>query len=252
LSKIVRQSVKKLFRALGIDIRFIPELGFDAFDDMRKIAATDAPLIFDVGANRGQSIDRFRRTFARPVVHAFEPGRDTFAELQRRTARVPDLLVNNVAAGARAERRTFMENESDDMSSFLELSADAWGVVKRRYPVEVITIDDYCAARGIESIDILKTDTQGFDFEVIKGAQRMIDRRAVHLIYTEIIFSDMYKGSPRLDEIYAFLADRGFALVSFYDFYYTRGRASWTDGLFVAGQVDGLSPAGAPAVNSDD
>jgi hypothetical protein len=44
----------------------------------------------------------------------------------------------------------------------------------------------------------------------------------------------MYKGSPRFDEIYAYLAERRFALVSFYDFYYQHGRAGWTDALFVA------------------
>jgi hypothetical protein len=43
----------------------------------------------------------------------------------------------------------------------------------------------------------------------------------------------MYKGLPRFDEIYAFLADRRFALVSSYDFYYQHGRAGWTDALFI-------------------
>lgn len=66
------------------------------------------------------------------------------------------------------------------------------------------------------------------------STQRMIEQRAVHFIYTEITFSDMYRGLPRFDEIYAFLADRGFALVSFYDFYYQHDRAGWTDALFVA------------------
>jgi FkbM family methyltransferase len=235
LIRFIRRSVKKLLRAAGIDIRFIPRLGFDAFDDMRTLVGNDTPLVLDVGANHGQSIDRFRRIFARPVIHAFEPGREVFAELQRRMAHIPDVHVNNVAVGARRESRTFVETEPDDMSSLLEPSTDAWGEIKRRYTVEVITVDDYCAAHGIDRIDILKTDTQGFDLDVMKGAERMMEQRAVRFIYTEITFSDMYKGVPRFDEIYAFLADRGFALVSFYDFYYQHNRAGWTDALFVAG-----------------
>jgi FkbM family methyltransferase len=204
---------------------------------MRRLAATDSPLVLDVGANRGQSIERLRRVFARPVIHAFEPGRDTFVALQRRAAGIPDLHVNNVAVGARAESRTFIDTEPDEMSSLLEPSTDAWGRIKRRYAVEVITVDDYCAARGIDLIDILKSDTQGFDLDVMKGAERMIGRRAIRFIYTEVTFSDMYEGLPRFDEIYAFLADRGFALVSFYDFYYQHDRAGWTDALFVAGDA---------------
>lgn len=230
----IRKAIKQLLRRAGIDIRFIPELGFDAYADMRKLAATDRPVVFDVGANRGQTIEHFRNVFARPVIHAFEPGHDTFAELQRSRAGIPDVHLNNFALGARAESRTFLQNQFDNMSSFLEPSVDAWGEIKDRYPVDVMTIDDYCAARGIERIDILKSDTQGFDLDVLKGAQRMIDKRAIGLIFMEITFSDMYKGLPRLDEIYAFLTGRRFALVSFYDFYYQHGRAGWTDTLFVA------------------
>jgi FkbM family methyltransferase len=232
--RLIRKAVKQLLRRAGIDIRFIPELGFDAYSDIRNIVANDRPVIFDVGANRGETIKRFRDVFAQPVIHAFEPGRDTFAELQRRCAAIPDLHLNNLALGARGESRMFLQSEPDTMSSFLEPSVDAWGEIKDRYSVEVITADDYCAARGIERIHVLKSDTQGFDLDVIKGAARMIDDRAVRLIFTEITFSDMYKGLPRFDEIYAFLVDRRFALVAFYDFYYQGGRAGWTDALFVA------------------
>jgi FkbM family methyltransferase len=230
---LINRVVKKLFRAAGIDIRFVPKLGFDAFADMRKAVAKDRPLIFDVGANRGQTIERFRARFAQPIIHAFEPGRDTFVELQRRTAGIPDLRVSNVALGPRSESRVFFDNDHSDMSSLLEPSADAWGKIKSKYPVDVITCDDYCETHGIERIDILKVDTQGSELDVIKGAQRMLDGHAIHLIYMEIGFSDMYKGSPRLDETYGFLADRGFALVAFYDFYFQHDRASWTDALFV-------------------
>jgi FkbM family methyltransferase len=226
----VRRLGKQLLRRMGIDIRFIPKLGFDAYDDMRELVAAERPVLFDVGANRGQTIEKFRKTFAHPVIHAFEPGRDTFAELQRRMADIPDLHLNAVALGARAESRTFFDTDPPDMSSLLEQSRDAWGEVKGKYPVTVTTVDDYCAAHGIERIDVLKSDTQGFDLDVLKGARRT----GIHLIFMEITFSDMYKGSPRFDEIYAYLADRGFALVSFYDFYYQRGRAGWTDALFVA------------------
>jgi FkbM family methyltransferase len=242
--RLIRRAVKQLLRRAGIDIRFIPKLGFDALDDMKKLAATDAPLIFDVGANRGQSIERFRRTFPRAVIHAFEPGRETFAELQRRCGELPGVSLNNVALGSRPETRTFLHNREDDMSSFLEPSVDARGEISSRYPVEVITVDDYCAARGIERIDILKSDTQGFDLAVLQGAQRMIARRAVRLIFIEITFSEMYKELPRFDEIYGFLADRDFALVSFYDFYYQRERAGWTDALFASrAMVTGTSAA---------
>lgn len=120
------------------------------------------------------------------------------------------------------------------MSSFLEPGAATWwGEVKQRVQVKVNTVDKYCDEHRIDYIDILKSDTQGFDLEVMRGAARLLSARRIHLIYVEIILSDMYRGLPRLDEIFRFLADCGFVLVAFYDFHYENGRVSWADALFV-------------------
>ncbi len=231
----IKKSIKRILSYLGYEVRRIPDgIGRDPFRDMRKLTASPLrPVIFDVGANVGQSIHLFRRYFNQPIIHAFEPSPDTFRELQRQTAGIPDLHLNNVALGSRSEPRVLIENTFSVMSSLLEPSIDCWGELKERREVDVWTLDDYCAKQSVTSIDILKSDTQGFDLEVIKGAQQLIEERLIHLLYMEIIFSDMYKGLPRLDETYGFLADREFSLVSFYTFYYQHDRAAWTDALFV-------------------
>src|ERR1043165_8248554 len=112
----VRRLGKKLLRKAGIDIRFIPELGFDAYDDMNRLAGGERPPVLDVGPNLRQTIHRARKTFAQPVIHAFEPGRDTFADLSRRMAGIPDLHLNNVALGERAAARTFFDHDPPAMS----------------------------------------------------------------------------------------------------------------------------------------
>ena len=117
------------------------------------------------------------------------------------------------------------------MSSILEPSIECKGTIQNRYSVEVTTLDEYCSQRNIPAIDILKSDTQGFDLEVIKGANNLLANRRIHLIYMEITFCDMYKGLPRADEIFGFLFDHGFSLVSFYNFYYRNDLAAWCDVL---------------------
>ena len=107
------------------------------------------------------------------------------------------------------------------------------GEIKQRVHVDVKTVDDYCADLGVDAIDILKLDTQGFDLKVIRGSDQLLAQHRVHLIYMEIIFSEMYMGLPRFDEIFGFLADREFVLVAFYDFHYQSGRLGWADALFV-------------------
>jgi len=211
-----------------------PHLGQDPFLNMQSLAQQkQPPIIFDVGANLGQSIFQFRYVFPASQIHAFEPGRRTFAELSKKTSDLSNLFLNNVGLGSEVGKLKFIENSSSEMSSFLEPGEDCWGAVAARVDVPLDTVDSYCGKNKIKAIDILKIDTQGFDFEVIKGATTLLSENRVHLIFTEVIFSEIYKGIPRFDELFGFLADRGFSLVSFYEMYYRRERLSWTDALFI-------------------
>ena len=169
--------VRSALAHLGYELRGLPggrnDLGRDPFRDMRALTKAGAsPVVFDVGANIGQSVEMFRGYFARPTIHCFEPGPEAFEELRRRWAGVPDLHLNNVALGARLESKLFMINTSNNMSSLLELSTDGWGTIKEKRPVEVWTLDDYCDRKGVDRIDILKSDTQGYDLEVLRAPKR--------------------------------------------------------------------------------
>jgi hypothetical protein len=135
--------------------------------------------------------------------------------------------------GSRTGVIDFLENTRSDLSSVLEPGVDCWGAIKARIQVAMTTVDEYCAERDISHIDILKSDTQGFDLEVLKGATQLLKLRRIHLIFLEITFSDMYTRLPRLDEIYGFMTDHGFSLVTFYPFSYQHDRAGWTDALFI-------------------
>jgi len=210
------------------------KLGHDPFLDMVELTGAKAdPVVFDVGANLGQTVGVVRNHFSRPVIHSFEPGETTFQQLKANTAGIPGLHLNNFGLGARVERRAFLENDHPDMSSFLEPGQDSWGTVTGRREVELDTVDHYCQSSAVSHVDILKVDTQGFDFEVVRGAAGMFGRHRIHLVYMEIIFSRMYKDLPPFDEVYRFLTGQGLALVSFYTMHFQHNRAAWTDAMFV-------------------
>jgi FkbM family methyltransferase len=225
---------------LGYEVRRLPRsldakrigLGVDPFQDMRRITGTEQPVVFDVGANVGQSIRRFRTYFEAPVIHAFEPSSETFARLSENVTDVPDLRLNNLALGPTVGTAEFIENTSPVMSSLLEFGPDCWGEVKRRTTVTVSTLDAYCAEHDVARIDILKVDTQGFELEVLRGGEALFGGSRIGLIYMEIIFSHLYEGVPALDEVYRFLLDRGFVLVSFYECHHRNERAGWVDAMF--------------------
>lgn len=226
----VRRLIRRSLRSFGYDICSSGQRP-DPFDDMKRLVSA-SPLIFDVGANIGQTVNNFRENFQNPHIHAFEPGRVTFTALKKNCGSYQGVTLNNLALGSSKETRTFLENECNDMSSFLEIGSEGWGSIVERNPVKINTVDDYCDTRQIEKIDILKSDTQGFDLEVLKGAERTIARGGIYLVYLEINFAELYKGLPPADEIMRFLREHHFSLVAFYQFHYINNHVGWTDGLF--------------------
>jgi FkbM family methyltransferase len=231
---MLKRVLKRALLKRGYSVRRIGEkgvTGFDPFEDMHSLTPAPTPVIFDVGGNIGQSIQQFRSHFKNPQIHSFEPGEDTFRQLTENTRGLPDVHLVNSGMGSRRETKTFVENEISGMSSFFEPGEDAWGSVKGRRTLQLDTVDDYCNRKGIGHIDILKSDTQGYDLEVLRGASQMLKDKRINLIYLEVIFDNMYQGAPRFDEVYAFLASYG-RLVSFYDMNYQSDLLSWADVLF--------------------
>lgn len=123
-------------------------------------------------------------------------------------------------------------NTSKDMNSLLNCENPQFGSRDGELEVTVSTVDKFCELHGITHIDLLKTDTQGFELQVLKGSSRMMHQSRIDFVTTEVIFSNMYEGISPFDEVYRFMLENGFRLVSFYNFHYLDQRANWADALF--------------------
>jgi FkbM family methyltransferase len=234
MAKIRRAINRAILNKLGYHLfRSKTRVGQDPFTDMRRFVPSHAPTIFDVGANLGQTACEFRKFFPQGKIHCFEPGRAAFDQLVERTRGTKDLHRWNCALGASAGQTTFFENSASTMSSILPMGRFGWGTIVSESTVNMRSVDEFCDQQKIDHIDILKSDTQGYDLEVFRGAEGMIRAEKIGLVYTEVTFSELYKNLPRVSEIYDFLIDRDFSLVALYEFRYQKGLAAWTDVLFI-------------------
>jgi FkbM family methyltransferase len=220
------------------------EPGQNPYIDMgRFVADGRATTIFDIGANIGQSIERFRLHFPKAQIYSFEPSPTTFRELQSRAAGWQDVATFNFAFGPTNGKAMLNENKHSVMNSMLELGERGWGEIEKRTEVELRTIDEFCRQEQISSIDILKCDTQGYDLEVLRGAEDMMRDHCIGLVYCEVNFAELYRDAAPFDAIFRFLLDRSFVLVGFYKIHFCQQIAGWTDALFVnrvlLKQVDG-------------
>jgi FkbM family methyltransferase len=205
--------------------------------DLPRLARSPTPVIFDVGANKGQTIELMSRLFPASTLYAFEPS-ETLARTLRDRYAPRGVMVEATALGAREEERQFFTYQNNELSSFLSLAKNpsnpfAGVGVSAVDAVRVKTIDDYCMARGIREIDILKIDTQGFDLEVLKGAARMLSAGAIGVLLIEINFIPLYDAQCTPGEMIDWLIAHDFHLLALYEQVRLRRTLSWVTACFV-------------------
>jgi FkbM family methyltransferase len=243
-----RNSLVLLLRRLlePLDIRIVkltPDKvrGIDPVRDLAFLIGRKAnPVVFDVGANDGETVTEFLRTFPKARVVAFEPHTACCEILARKFRDQSTVSIENVALGAThgtSELNLFSGNR---MNSLLRFDDTPGNVMTNSFTstgtveVRVETLDAYCAEHGVEQIDILKTDTQGFDLQVLKGAAKLLAAHRITTVQLEVNFVPMYAGQARFDELHEFLTSFGYRLVDFYNQLRTGGYTAWCDACYVA------------------
>jgi FkbM family methyltransferase len=168
--------------------------GLDPFTDIRRLAGIwsyPINLIFDVGANDGSTAVMALSRFPEARVVSFEPHPTTFAKLNARMAGNPRHRSVNVALGPEAGEAEMFEYAESKINSLTPNAQYAKRYEKEAHSIRVTTttMDRFCAENGIESVDVLKIDTEGFDLMVLEGCRSMMERGAVKFIYVE--FNDL-------------------------------------------------------------
>ena len=94
-------------------------------------------IIFDIGANNGQSITRYKNLFSRPTIHAFEPNIDAINNIKIKHKIYKNLILNNVAVGSKNESKVFYLNASSGHSSFNRIIQGTSFLKKRSYDANI-------------------------------------------------------------------------------------------------------------------
>lgn len=228
--------IKQLADLVGYRILRSDQVGMEAIRDLQRWTRNPEPVIFDVGANQGQSLAKFSKAFPGAVIHCFEPSVSTFQELCKAAAINPRAYCWNMGLGNSEGSATFYENPESVLSSFLKPDPASWIPAASPKSAPIGTVDQFCSDHGIASIDILKSDTQGYDYAVFQGAARMFSDRCIRAVYFEVNFRNLYEGQGLFGQQYDLLTRYGYRFVALYQIFRdAAGLAEWTDALFVLG-----------------
>ncbi len=198
------------------------------------------PVIFDVGAHKGETVSRYRELFPDSHIYCFEPFPDNVTILRSRFSSDSFVHIYECAVADLNGRKTFYVNENDATSSLLPRTKD-----ERRYfskaadsrctvEVDALTIDEILQQNGISHIDILKFDIQGGELMALRGAEKALQESRVSVIYTETLFVHHYEKNPLLLDLWQYLDKYAYTFFDIYDLYRaTNGQLRFADTLFI-------------------
>jgi len=157
---------------------------------LKQLAINNHQLcVFDVGANKGQFLSLIQNGLQGVSfnVHSFEPGKHTFNGLVETAGKFANVTVNNVGLGKReGELTLFYDSPGSELASLYQRRGDQTSVdFNCSETVKILTLDDYCSARHIQRIDLLKLDVEGHEMDVMLGGARMFKERRVQMVSFE-------------------------------------------------------------------
>ena len=201
----MRRIIKKLVNKFGYDISRINKkyenINLEELLSRKKKINNINPIVFDVGGNKGQSIEKFKKILNDPIIHSFEPNKEVFDVMCSKFKKDDKVFCNNFALGNKIENKEFNITEKTGKSSFYDLNTSKEWFENRnkRYTtyvtskeiVKVLTLDDYCNEK-INEIDLLKMDTQGYEEKILEGSLNFLKNEKIKFVVAEIIFNDYY------------------------------------------------------------
>jgi FkbM family methyltransferase len=195
--------------------------------------------VLDIGANKGQFAQELRNElgFSKRIV-SFEPLNSAYEILKTNAERDPQWEAFNFALGDTEAKSEINIAENSLSSSLLKmmpchLKAAPESEYVGRQVIEIRRLDsifaDICAAN---SNVYMKIDTQGFESNVIKGAENALPY--IETIQLEMSLVPLYEGELLFGDLYSLLSKKGYSLVSvesgFSD--QTSGQLLQVDGVF--------------------
>ena len=199
---------------------------------LKKHLNTEIEVLIDVGAHKGETVVSFLKNFKIQNIYSFEASNETYKVLETKVCQLngqynqTNIEAYNTAIGNSNEQKIFNEL-SDSNSSTFNLIDQQSSYFKRKkrilsfffknaflikkstfYQIKLL---EFIKNKNLKLIDILKIDTEGYEFEVLKGLEN--DIRLVDFIYFEHHYDNMLKKNYKFSEIHDFLVKNGFSKV---------------------------------------
>jgi len=185
--------------------------------------------LVQVGAHFGQEIKYFEQ-YNFENIYLFEPNQQAVQVLESKVINLKNIKIFPYALGNVNEVGSmYYSIENDGQSSSL-LEPELHKIIQpsinfnEKVLIDIKKFNDL----GINNIDFLIMDVQGFELEVIKGFEKKLDD--LKFIYTEVNRDNLYKENVLVRDLDSYLLAKGFIRI------WTSWRTAdmpWGDALYI-------------------
>nr|WP_300776007.1 FkbM family methyltransferase [uncultured Acetatifactor sp.] len=132
----------------------------------------DSKIILDIGANLGNHTLFWAKNTDYLSIYAFEPYQVSYERLR-------DNIANNHLSNVFP--LNYGVGEHNGYSKVVNFSEDNYGattldtVIRDSGDVRIISIDAFVSEQGLENVDFVKIDTEGFEESVLSGMKQVIE-----------------------------------------------------------------------------
>lgn len=183
-------------------------------------------IVFDVGAHIGRfTVFASRLSSPRGMVFAFEPVPDTYW-------RLCETLTLNRCQAVVPSRKAICDRVGLVQMNLFEPQYSAWNTMGRplmstpegqrvapkiSITVPSDTLDHFCCTEGINRVNFLKVDVEGFEEFVLRGAEHLLGEQRIDYICFEVSQDPLRGAGVTARGIFELLERHGYLVYEFHE-----------------------------------
>lgn len=177
---------------------------------------TDVKHILDVGAHSSEWIRNAIIHFPGSTAYLIEPLEEMENNLKKFCLEFPGSKYFLNGAGEKEDILYLSLNDTLEGANFLIAENKNLQIRNVQRKVKIITIDTLIENGEIEIPELVKLDVQGFELNVLRGANELFGKTEVFIL--EVSLFEFMKGIPTFSEVISFMAERGYEVYDFSGF----------------------------------
>ena len=176
--------------------------------------------VIDVGAHKGETINLFSKNFNLQSIVCYEASKKNYVNLEsfKKKKLNFEISIRNIALGSIEKEMDFFQTSESSSSTFCKIDFNSKYFKRKKKILDFFNRENYIIDKqkiklhtlanefkkfNYNKFDILKIDTEGFEFDVILGAKDNIKK--IKYIYFEHHFDSMIIKNYKFSQINEYL-----------------------------------------------